>query len=196
MSDVPLPSDPHTRIALYADDTTVYSSSKSPALLCKHLQRYLDALAVWCRDWKVTINAMKSKAILISKKRVPLLVPLTFNGVKIPWCSQAKYLGVIIDNKFSWQPHVDYVVAKVKAATKALYPLLCGKSKLSLRNKRQLYLSYIQPIMTYASAAWTYDSTAIASALQVRQNKLLRVLTKAPWFVRNDALHRDLQLDL
>jgi hypothetical protein len=91
--------------------------------------------------------------------------------------------------------HVDYVVAKVKAATKALYPLLCGKSKLSLRNKRQLYLSYIQPIMTYASAAWTYDSTAIASALQVRQNKLLRVLTKAPWFVRNDALHRDLQLD-
>jgi hypothetical protein len=75
MSDVPLPSDPHTRIALYADDTTVYSSSKSPALLCKHLQRYLDTLTVWCRDWKVTINAMKSKAILISKKRVPCWCP-------------------------------------------------------------------------------------------------------------------------
>jgi hypothetical protein len=27
---------------------------------------------------------------------------------------------------------MDYVVAKVKAATKALYSLLCGKSKLSL----------------------------------------------------------------
>jgi hypothetical protein len=40
--------------------------------------------------------------ILISKKRVSLSVALTFNGVKVPWCSQAKYLGVIIiiHNKF------------------------------------------------------------------------------------------------
>jgi hypothetical protein len=76
---------------LYADDTTVYSSSNSLALLCKYLQRYLIAPALWCRDWKVTINAMKSKAILISKERDPLLVPLTFNGVKIPWSSQAEY---------------------------------------------------------------------------------------------------------
>jgi hypothetical protein len=35
--------------SLYADDTIVYFSSKSPAFLCKHLKRYLDALAVWCR---------------------------------------------------------------------------------------------------------------------------------------------------
>jgi hypothetical protein len=55
------------------------------------------------------------------------------------------------------------------AATKALYPLLCGKSKLSLRNKRQLYLSYIQPIMTYASAAWIYDSTARGASSATEQ---------------------------
>jgi hypothetical protein len=34
------------------------------------------------------------QAILTSKKRAPLLVALlTFNSVKIPWCSQAKYLS-------------------------------------------------------------------------------------------------------
>jgi hypothetical protein len=39
-----------------------------------------------------------------------------------------------IDNNFFWHPHVGYVVAKVKAATKTLYPLLCCKNKLPLRN--------------------------------------------------------------
>jgi hypothetical protein len=37
-------------------------------------------------------------------------------------------LGIIVDNNFSWLLHVDYEVAKVKAATMALYPLLCIKS--------------------------------------------------------------------
>jgi hypothetical protein len=56
--------------------------------------------------------------------------------------SQAKYLGVVIDNKLSWQPHGGYLRAKIKSAAKTLYLLLCGKNKLSLRNKRQLNVLY------------------------------------------------------
>jgi hypothetical protein len=90
---------------------------------------------------------------------------------------------------------VNYLVAKDKAAAKALYPLLCGKGKLSLRSKRQLYMFYPGQ-KWHASAAWAYDSTAIASALQVGQNTLLRAMTKVPRFVRNEALPRDLQQGL
>jgi hypothetical protein len=43
---------------------------------------------------------------------------------------------------------VDYVVAKEKTENKELYLLLSGKSNVSLRNKRQLYLFYTQPAMT------------------------------------------------
>jgi hypothetical protein len=38
------------------------------------------------------------------------------------------------------------------------------------------------PIMTYASAAWDMKKSAIA-LLQVQQNKLLRLMTGAPYFV-------------
>jgi hypothetical protein len=91
--------------------------------------------------------------------------------------------------KISWPLHIGNVVAKIKVAPKVLYPLTCIKSK------RQLCLSYIQTIMTYASAAWAYDPTAIAKAFQERQNKFLRVLTKVPWFVQDDAFSRNLLLD-
>jgi hypothetical protein len=141
LSDVPFPSNPYTPSSLYADDKALCSLSRSPALLYKHLHGYRDPLADGCCNWKVSIDAMKSKALLITKKRIPLLEPLTFDGVKIPWCSHEKYLGVIIDNKLSWQPLLGYLVAKDKVATKALYPLLRGKSKLSLRNKRRMYMS-------------------------------------------------------
>jgi glucokinase len=47
--------------------------------------------------------------------------------------------------------------------------------------------------MTYFAS--TADSNAIASALQVRQNQLLRLMTNAPWFVQNEALPWDFQLD-
>jgi hypothetical protein len=80
MSDVPLPSEPNTQITIYADETTVYTTSKSSALLCKHLQDYLDALADWCHNWGISTNGMKRKAFLITKKRAPLLTPLAFEG--------------------------------------------------------------------------------------------------------------------
>jgi hypothetical protein len=118
------------------DDTVIYPPSNSPSLLCQHLSAifFLDALADWCNTWKVSINARRSKEFLITKKRVSLLASLTFDSVKVPY-SEAKYLGVIINNKLSWQSPVEYLVANIKVATKALYPLLCGKSKHSLRNK-------------------------------------------------------------
>ncbi|KAJ3636355.1 hypothetical protein Zmor_004523 [Zophobas morio] len=116
MCDVPLPSDPDTRIAPYADDTAVYPSSKSPALLCMHLQRYLDALAVRCRDWKVD----EEQSYINLKKRVLFLVPkfLRREGSMV---LSSEILGILIDNRFSWRPHVGSIVAEVKAVTKALY---------------------------------------------------------------------------
>ena len=45
MSDIP--SSSCVKIAQYADDTAVYSSSRSIPLLLKHLQSYLDVLEKW-----------------------------------------------------------------------------------------------------------------------------------------------------
>jgi hypothetical protein len=64
MSDTPLLADPITRIALYAYRRILPSC-------------YLNALAAWCRNKKVSINAVKNKAVLITKKRAPLWVHLS-----------------------------------------------------------------------------------------------------------------------
>jgi hypothetical protein len=71
------------------------------------------------------------------------------------------------------------------------------QSKFSLRNKRRLYVWCALPTMKYLPPVWAYDLSAIiSSSRQVRQNKLLRPLTDAPWFMRNDTPHNELRIVL
>ena len=66
---------------------------------------------------------------------------------------------------------------------------------MSLHNKVLLYKTMIRPILLYASPAWAAVRKAHRKKLQVFQNKALRRITNAPWFVRNNILHRDLGID-
>ena len=106
-----------------------------------------------------------------------------------------KYLGVYLDSKLCWNVHLDYVVKKVNGCIASLYPLLCRKSKLNIRNKLTIYLTIIRPVMTYASVSWAYSSDKHINILQVVQNKILRMITNSPWFVRNSQLHCDLNVE-
>jgi hypothetical protein len=123
-------SPPSHLVAIYAYDTMIHSSSNSPVLLCQHLQFNLEALASWCRQWGLSTNAAKSKALLKTENCHALPTPLVFNDMKIPWCSLVKYLGVIIlkvvvastrklrggegqDSDAATQMHILYCVAEV-----------------------------------------------------------------------------------
>lgn len=75
-----------------------------------------------------------------------------------------------------------------------LYSLLCGSSKLNLRNKVTIFKTVIRPIMTYAAPAWSMVSNNQLPRIQRMQNKVLRSVTRAPWFMRNSRIHQDLQI--
>jgi hypothetical protein len=67
---------------------------------------------------------------------------------------------------------------------------------MSIKNKLVLYKSVVLPTMTYASAAWGHVSDAQLHKLQVIQNQFLRRTFNAPWFVRNDQLHREAKVPM
>ncbi|KAJ3616221.1 hypothetical protein Zmor_011984 [Zophobas morio] len=98
----------------------------------------MKTFANWCRQWGVNIKGTRSNAILISRRFITEPPPLTLEGVKISWSSQAKYLGVIIDKRLPWRQHVEFITTKVKALIHTSNPLLFAKSTMSLRNKLHL----------------------------------------------------------
>uniref|UniRef100_A0A0A9WT61 Putative RNA-directed DNA polymerase from transposon X-element n=1 Tax=Lygus hesperus TaxID=30085 RepID=A0A0A9WT61_LYGHE len=87
-------------------------------------------------------------------------------------------------------PHQIFV-SKVRRRIHQLQPLLRECSPPSLSTKRLLYLSLIRPIWEYSCGLWG-SAVSHIKKIQASQNRVLRMITGAPWYVRNSTLHNDL----
>ena len=75
-----------------------------------------------------------------------------------------------------------------------MYCIKGRKSKLSLENKLLIYKTILKPIWTYGIPLWGTASNSNIEILQRFQNKVLRSIVNAPWYVPNTVLHTDLQI--
>jgi len=75
-----------------------------------------------------------------------------------------------------------------------MYWILGRKSELSLTNKVILYKTILKPIWTYGIPLWGSASHSNIEILQSFQNKVLRTIVNAPWYIPNKLLHTDLQI--
>jgi hypothetical protein len=74
---------------------------------------------------------------------------------------------------------------------------LIGKnSQLSMANKLLIYKTILKPIWTYGIELWGCSKPSNTKVLPTFQSKMLRSITKAPWFVSNQTLRADLEYRL
>jgi hypothetical protein len=76
-----------------------------------------------------------------------------------------------------------------------MFRALGRRSALSLHNKPVLYTQILKPVWTYGIQLWgcTAEQHAV---IQRFQNKVLRDIVNAPWYVRNVDLHRGLNMEM
>jgi hypothetical protein len=51
----------------FVDDTAIFVSSGDPGVVCDILQRHLDSLSTYFKQWKIKINAVKTQAIYFTR---------------------------------------------------------------------------------------------------------------------------------
>ena len=68
-------------------------------------------------------------------------------------------------------------------------------STFSVYNKLLLYQQVLKPVWTYGIQLWGCTSENNRSIIQRCQNKVLRGIVDAHWYVRNDNLHKDLNVE-
>lgn len=192
-SDMPrMKEDAATTVALYADDTAVMVRHKSAEHATTRLQDAVERLEQWFRDWRIEVNAAKSVAVMFSKRRSHHPAgEVSMFGTPIPWADQAKYLGVILDKKLTFRPHLTCARQKAIGVMKQLYPMIHRRSRLSMGNKLLMYKMIVRPTMLYASPVWGHAARSHIESLQRVQNNYLRLALNAPWYVRNSQLHRE-----
>jgi hypothetical protein len=66
------------------------------------------------------------------------------------------------------------------------------QSEITIENKLLVYKTILKPIWTYGAPLWGSASMSNIEILQRFQNKVLRTIVNAPWYVPNKQLHTDL----
>ena len=90
-------------LRLYADDTTGYAASNSPATLEFYINSDPVRLARWLEYNYLTINATKTQAMIVGKSNYNY--ELTLMSKYILTIDELKLLGVTIDNKLTFSSH-------------------------------------------------------------------------------------------
>ena len=103
-------------------------------------------------------------------------------------------LGIHLDRRLTWQKHVFTKRKQLGLQLQRMYWITGRKSKLSLENKLLIYKTILKPIWTYGIPFWGTASNSNIKILQRFQNKVLRSIVNAPWYVPNTILHTDLQI--
>ena len=128
--------------------TTVCCKEWSKTIKIQFLQTNLDQLQEWERDWQMLFNPDKCEHIRITKKRKIIQTTYIIHGQQLKETAQAKYLGVTIDNKLSWNSHVDLVTKRANQTTAFLHRNL---STCSRDVKSKYCKSLVRPQLDYAS---------------------------------------------
>ncbi|GBP19939.1 Probable RNA-directed DNA polymerase from transposon X-element [Eumeta japonica] len=180
-------------LALYADDSAYFASSRRADLAAKKIQRVLDLLPEWLDKWRMAVNVSKTAALLTGSQR-NMPDQLRLRGQAVEWNTRVRYLGVHIDRSLRMTPQVDHVIQTSRAARAKLRPILA--SRLPISTKVAIYKCYIRSRLTYAAPAWYALCSGLQrQRLQAQQNIALRLIAGAGWCVRNDVIARDLGVD-
>ncbi|GBP62578.1 RNA-directed DNA polymerase from mobile element jockey [Eumeta japonica] len=180
-------------LALYADDSAYFASSRRADLAAAKIQRVLDLSPEWLDKWRVAVNVTKTATILTGQQRT-MPLKLRLRGQDVEWQTKVRYLGVQIDCSMRMAAQVEQVIHQSRAARSMLRPVL--RSHLPLRAKLALHKGYIRSRLTYAAPAWyALCSTSQKKRIQAQQSIALRMIVGTGRYVLNDVIARDLRIE-
>jgi uncharacterized protein YeeX (DUF496 family) len=100
-----------------------------------------------------------------------------------------------LDAKLRWKEHIKKKRDELNIKFRKMYWLLGRNSELSVHNKLTLYKQIIRPVWSYGIQLWGCANESNIQVIQSYQNKVLKCIVNAPWYVRNSDLHCDLGIE-
>lgn len=116
----------------------------------------------------------KCKVLRITRKtsRNIILHDYQIHSHTLEVVKEAKYLGVTLQNKLSFTPHVNSTIKKAATTRQFLQRNLRGCSR---EVKETSYKTFVRPILEYASTAWDpVGQSTLRQKLEAEQNRAAR----------------------
>ena len=178
INDLPHISD-LAKFILYADDANIIVTGDDIEDVKNNVLQLVNKLVYWVGGNGLLLNLKKTKFMIFSRKRNVGTFDLKINNVPIEKLSEAKFLGVIVDDKFTWKSHIHAIKTKMARYVGILYRI---KFHVPLKVRLQIYHSFVQSHLNYCSLLWGFACKSLIDSLFIKQKKAMRAVM--PGFVR------------
>ena len=114
-----------------------------------------------------------------SRRKIELKEDVIIDNVKIDFVTQTKFLGVILDQHLTFEPHVQYTKGKIARGIGILYK---AKKYLKESSMKTLYYAFIYPYFTYCITVWGNTFNSVLEPLIVLPKCAIRIICGAQRF--------------
>lgn len=190
-----LPNSKETMLATFADDTAVLAEGNDVKQASRKLQSTIKEVYDWTKRWRIKLNESKSVHINFTNRKIENY-KIFIGEQEIPYSNKVKYLGMTLDAKLNWKEHVKKKKDQLNLKLRKMHWMIGRSSQVTVQNKLLLYKQILRPVWTYGIQLWGCTKKSNMNIIQTFQNKVLRGIVDAPWYIRNDNLHRDLGVEL
>jgi hypothetical protein len=162
---------------LFADDTNLSVAGESIEEVELAMNNDLLCVNAWLLANKLSLNASKTEFILIgSSHRLKNLTKqpnIKIDQDKIKQVHHSRLLGVEIDEKLSWNKHVENVAKKATSGIGAIRRIRDFVDRETLIS---IYNALVRPHFDYCSEVWDTLGIGLSTRLQKLQNRAARII--------------------
>jgi hypothetical protein len=165
-------------IVLFADDTNIFIRAKSKLQAFNNTNTILELVRNYMNSNKLHINIGKSCYMYFTKQKVLNDQNNTETEIKIgknilKQVSETKFLGVVIDDKLNWEPHLKQLRKKLVSCTGSLNRI---KDNVPDNLHKDLYHTLFESYLTYGITVWGGVSDTKLLPLFRAQKQCIRIM--------------------
>ena len=170
----------NSNFVMFADDKNVVISDKDPNNLIRKANDELENISQYMTANQLIINKSKTSYLMLKpkgSKKFTLTEKLKIGNTEIKQVSDARYLGVILDENLNFKRQYEAVKNKLENTVKAL---ICTRNILNCRAKFQLYNALFESHVSYCAISYMDKlSKGQIQNLKQLQKKAIRLIFNA-----------------
>ena len=157
------------RLLLYADDIVLLAESQ------RDLQRMLDVVTEYSRQWRFRVNPKKGKSEVMLFGRKPRNKDRKWwlAGVEIGETSMYKYLGIELRSGLSFAHYKTKIIAEARKRMMLVWAMGMSEGVLGVADCVRAWQALVRPVLEYGVVVWGDAKWEQAERVQREMGKMI-----------------------
>ena len=162
------------KFILYADDANIILTGKNMKEIEEQLSELSAALMNWVDSNGLALNLKKTNYMIFSRQKIDKNnLKLVMANTEIHRKTEARFLGVIVDDKLNWTQHITSLKTKMCRYVGIMYKI---KNLIPIQVRLQIFHSFVQSHINFCSLVWGFSAKANIDSLFASQKKGMRAV--------------------